>query len=67
MTAHLFGSYETDITLAISWLRLNKAVSQSGDCTKRGLVYTCPVKLLKSRKEVADLLLSRFGRFVKVK
>lgn len=66
-TAHLVGTYETDVGLAASWLRLNKAISSAGDCTKQGLVHVCPVRMTKSRKEVADLLLARFGHFVKLR
>jgi hypothetical protein len=66
-TSHLVGAYQTDISMAVSWLRLNKAISSSGDCTKQGLVHVCPIRMTKSKKEVAELLLSRFGHFVKLR
>lgn len=65
--AHLAGSFETDVHLAVSWLRLNKAVSVSGDYEKRDNVYIIPVRLLKPKKEVAELLSARFGRFVQLR
>jgi hypothetical protein len=66
-TAHLVGSFETDVSLAASWLRLNKAISSAGDYTKRDNVYLLRVRLLKTRKEVTELLSARFGRFVQLR
>jgi hypothetical protein len=65
--SHLVGTFETDVGLAISWLKLNKAVSVAGNCTKQGLVHVCPVRVIKPKKEVADLLLARFGHFVRLR
>jgi hypothetical protein len=66
-TSHLVGTYQTDISMAVSWLKLNKAISSAGDCNKQGLVHVCPIRMTKSNKIVKDLLLSRFGHFVKLR
>jgi len=66
-SAHVVGAYQTDVNLAISWLKLNRAINVAGDCEKQGSVYVCPIRMLKSKKQVADLLLARFGHFVRIR
>lgn len=66
-SGHVVGAYSTDVNLAISWLKLNRAITVAGDCTKQGSVYVCPVRMVKSKKAVADLLLARFGHFVRLR
>ena len=61
----IVGSYETDLNLALKWLRLNKAVKAVGQINKVGNVYTVVVKT-RSKEKVKSLVKDRFGYFIKV-
>lgn len=62
----LVSAYQTDLELAINWLRLKRVVKDMGEIKKENLLYTIPLKLTISKTEAQKLISSRFGRFVKV-
>lgn len=64
--ATVVSAYQTDLELAINWLRLNGALKDMGDQDKKNNLYTVLVKLTISKTEAQKLISSRFGRFVKV-
>lgn len=62
----LVSAYQSDLELAISWLRLKRVVKDMGEIKKENLLYTILLKLTISKTEAQKLISSRFGRFVKV-
>ena len=67
-TSIVVATYETDLSLVLNWLKLNKAISSSGAIyeTKNG-TYASKVKNIKSKETIRDLVVDRFGSFAKVK
>tara|TARA_Y100000593_G_C4285430_1_gene325193 strand:- start:771 stop:995 length:225 start_codon:yes stop_codon:yes gene_type:complete len=67
-TSTIIATYETDLSLVINWLKLNRAISSSGPIyeMKNGS-YGVKVKNKKSKSDIKDLVLDRFGSFARVK
>lgn len=62
----LVSAHQTDLELALNWLRLNGALKDASDQQKQDNLYIVHVKLTISKTEAQKLISSRFGRFVKV-
>lgn len=62
----LVSAHQTDLELALNWLRLNGALKDVSDQQKQDNLYIVRVKLTISKTEAQKLISSRFGRFVKV-
>lgn len=63
---YLVSAYQTDLELALNWLRLQSVVKDVGEIKKENLLYIIPLKLTISKTEAQKLVSSRFGRYVKV-
>jgi hypothetical protein len=63
----IVSNFEADLQVAISWLKLNKAVADISETRKANGVFMCDIISKKSKKEVSSLLASRFGRSVQAK
>ena len=61
----IVAPYHTDLGLMIYWLRLNDAISSSGEIKKSGNEYSVSVNPKKG-KDVKSLVKDRFGVFAKV-
>lgn len=65
----IIATYSSDLTLVLNWLRLNKAISGSGDRrqTKSGN-YAVSVKMKKgfTKQKINNLVKDKFGVFAKV-
>ena len=63
----IYASLANDLSLVLNWLRLNKAVSKTGEPfeAKRG-GYVVSVISRVSKKELSGLVRERFGAFAKV-
>ena len=62
----LVSAYQSDLELAINWLRLNKVVKDLSPQKKEDNLYIVHAKLTISKTEAQKLVSSKFGRFVKV-
>jgi hypothetical protein len=60
------AGFQTDLELALNWLRLKKALVDVGDTRKQNGLYIVTIKSKISRSEVQKILSDRFGHFVKV-
>lgn len=63
---NIVAGYQTDLEIALSWLRLKKALSDVSDQRKQGTLYIATIKSKMNRSEVQKLLTDRFGHYVKV-
>ena len=61
----IVASYQSDLSLVLNWLRLNKAISSPGEIyeTKNG-TYAVRVK---HKKPIKTMVSDRFGSFARVK
>jgi hypothetical protein len=67
-TATVVATYETDLSLVMNWLRLNKAISSFGSIYEtKNKTYAVRVKIKKSKESLNNLVKDRFGSFAKVK
>ena len=67
-TSVVVATYETDLSLVINWLKLNKAISSSGAIYEtKNKTYAVRVKSKKSKESLNNLVKDRFGSFAKVK
>jgi len=64
--ATIHTGYESDIGIVINWLKLKKVLTDLGKVGKSGNGYSVAVKTKKTKKDLRDMLKSRFGMFVKV-
>jgi len=63
---NIVAGYQTDLEMALNWLRLNKALSDVGETRKQNNLYIATIKSKMNRSEVKKILSDRFGRYVKV-
>jgi hypothetical protein len=63
---NIVAGYQTDLEMALNWLRLKKALSDVSDQRKQGTLYIATIKSKMNRSEVQKLLTDRFGHYVKV-
>ena len=62
------ATYETDLSLVLNWLKLNKAISYSGAIyDTKNKTYAARVKGKKSKESLNNIVKDRFGSFAKVK
>jgi len=64
--AKIVGAYQTDVSLALNWAKLNKAIRAAGEIRKIGDRYVVSVKSRISKKDLKHLIKERFGIFVSV-
>jgi hypothetical protein len=63
----LFG-YETDILLAIQWLKNNKILKSAGKISKtKEKINTARVKIKGDKNSAKMLIKDKFGTFIKIK
>ena len=63
---NIVAGYQTDLEMALNWLRLKKIVTDIGDQRKQGNLYIVTIKSKMKRSEVQKVLTDRFGHYVKV-
>jgi len=63
----IVSRFEADMQVAISWLRINKAVADISETRNVDGVFMCDIMSKKTKKEVSALLALRFGRSVQAK
>lgn len=63
---NIVAGYQTDLELALNWLRLKKAISSTGETRKQNGLYIAPIRSKMNRSEVQKILSDRFGHYVKV-
>lgn len=67
MIAHLVAGNQSDLEVALGFLRIARLVSSIGEIRKARGVYVCTVRLSRPYKDVADQISARFGRFVQLR
>ena len=61
----IVASYESDLSLVLNWLRLNKAISSIGEIYKtKNSTYAVRVK---HKKPIGTMVSDKFGSFARVK
>ncbi len=63
---NIVAGYQTDLEMALNWLRLKKAITDVSDQRKQGTLYIATIKSKMNRSEVQKILTDRFGHYVKV-
>jgi hypothetical protein len=63
---NIIAGYQTDLEMAINWLRLKKALQDVSAQRKEGSLYIATIRTKMNRSEVQKLLTDRFGHYVKV-
>jgi len=63
---NLVAGYQTDLEMALNWLRLKKALADVGEIRKQNGLYIATIKSKMNRSEVQKILSDRFGHYVKV-
>lgn len=63
---NLVAGYQTDLEMALNWLRLKKALADVGETRKQNGLYIATIKSKMNRSEVQKILSDRFGHYVKV-
>jgi hypothetical protein len=63
---NIVAGYQTDLELALNWLRLKKALQDVSEQRKEGNLYIATIRTKMNRSEVQKLLTDRFGHYVKV-
>jgi hypothetical protein len=63
---NLVAGYQTDLEMALNWLRLKKALADVGEIRKQNGLYIATIKSKMNRSEVQKILSDRFGHHVKV-
>jgi len=67
-TSTIVATYETDLSLVINWLKLNKSISSLGAIYEtKNKTYAVRVKHKKSKEAINNLVKDRFGSFARVK
>tara|TARA_R110001583_G_scaffold25974_1_gene93800 strand:- start:373 stop:594 length:222 start_codon:yes stop_codon:yes gene_type:complete len=64
--AIIYAGSGDDIGLVIRYLRLKKLLSSHGEVLRHGNGYAVQVKSKKAKKELSDIVKSKFGIFIKV-
>ena len=64
--ATIIATSTSDLGLVLNWLRLNKAISSSGEMRDIGNGYAVSVKSKKPKKDLNIIVKDRFGVFAKV-
>jgi len=65
-TATIIATYDTDLGLILTWLRLNKAIVSSGNRRELSGGYAVTVKGKVNKSKIRDLVKEKFGVFAKV-
>ena len=66
-SATVAATYRTDLGLVLSWLKLNKAITDHGGIREiRNDLYAVSVKSKVNKSELNNLVKDRFGVFAKV-
>jgi len=63
----IFAAFEADMQVALSLLKLKKAVIDSTETKKVNNLFACEIFSRKTKKEVQAILSARFGRAIQVK
>ena len=63
---NIVAGYQTDLEMALNWLRLKNIVTDVSDQRKQGNLYIVTIKSKMKRSEVQKVLTDRFGHYVKV-
>jgi hypothetical protein len=63
---NIVAGYQTDLEMALNWLRLKKALQDVSEQRKSGNLYIATIRTKMNRSEVQKLLTDRFGHYVKV-
>lgn len=63
---NIIAGYQTDLEIALNWLRLKKALYDVSEQRKEGNLYIATIRTKMNRSEVQKLLTERFGHYVKV-
>ena len=63
---NIVAGYQTDLEMALNWLRLKKALQDVSEQRKSGNLYIATIRTKMNRAEVQKLLTDRFGHYVKV-
>jgi|Wag4MinimDraft_6_1082665.scaffolds.fasta_scaffold21541_3 hypothetical protein len=63
---NIVAGYQTDLEMALNWLRLKKALQDVSEQRKEGNLYIATIRTKMNRSEVQKLLTDRFGHYVKV-
>lgn len=67
MIAHLIAGNQSDLEVALGYLKISKSVSNMGEIRKTRGVYVCTVRLSHPYKDVSAQISARFGRFVQLR
>lgn len=63
---NIVAGYQTDLEMALNWLRLKKMITDISEQRKQGNLYIATIKSKMNRSEVQKVLTDRFGHYVKV-
>jgi hypothetical protein len=63
---NVVAGYQTDLEMALNWLRLKKMITDVSEQRKQGNLYIATIKSKMNRSEVQKVLTDRFGHYVKV-
>lgn len=63
---NIVAGYQSDLEMALNWLRLKKALQDVSEQRKEGNLYIATIRTKMNRSEVQKLLTGRFGHYVKV-
>ena len=63
---NIVSGYQTDLEMALNWLRLKKVITDASEQRKQGNLYIATIRSKMNRSEVQKVLTDRFGHYVKV-
>ena len=63
---NIVAGYQTDLEMALNWLRLKKVITDVSEQRKQGNLYIATIRSKMKRSEVQKVLTDRFGHYVKV-
>ena len=63
---NIVAGYQTDLEMALNWLRLKKVITDVSEQRKQGNLYIATIRSKMNRSEVQKVLTDRFGHYVKV-
>lgn len=63
---NIVAGYQTDLEMALNWLRLKKVISAVGETRKQNGLYIASIRSKMNRSEVQKILSDRFGHYIKV-
>lgn len=63
---NIVAGYQTDLEMALNWLRLKKVITDISEQRKQGNLYIATIRTKMNRSEVQKVLTDRFGHYVKV-